>query len=341
MGPNATRILEGWDLNLSGSACEPEAIELRNARSGALLNAIPLGRTARGRYGAPYVTLLRADLQKALLTRVEELGIPLTFGAAVSCVSTDDSGVGIEAGSGPFAASALIGADGVSSSLRSLAGYRPRRFSVQATAWRAVLPLDAIPALLRNAIAVWMSPGAHLVHYPVSGGSRVNAVIIIDDVYRADCEAESGAGYLTGRFAGWAALPRSIIAATEAWQRWGISAIEKWAGGGARIQFIGDAWHAMRPYLASGGVMAIEDAAALATSLTSAGGRIEQGLKLFREQRSPRVWQVAGASAQMGRIYHCPEPFDRVRDWTVRAIPAASLLAWNDWLYGVPRGTDH
>src|SRR5215475_10369628 len=47
MGPNATRILDGMNLTLRGSACEPEAIELRNARSGVLLNAIPLGRTAR------------------------------------------------------------------------------------------------------------------------------------------------------------------------------------------------------------------------------------------------------------------------------------------------------
>src|SRR5262249_4391030 len=109
-------------------------------------------------------------------------------------------------------------------------------------------------------------------------------------------------------------------------------------GGAGPIQFIGDAWHAMRPYLASGGVMAIEDAHALGSSLTSAERHIEPGLKLFREQRGPRVWQVAEASAQMGRIYHCPQPFDRVRDLTIKAVPAPALLAWNDWLYGVPRG---
>jgi salicylate hydroxylase len=339
MGPNATRIMEGWTLNLLGSACEPEAIELRNARSGALLNAIPLGLAARGRYGAPYVTLLRAGLQNALLTRTQELGIPLCFGAPVSRVSAYDGGIIVEAGGKPFAAAALIGADGVSSSVRGLAGYHPPRFFTQAVAWRAILPLGAIPAPLRSVIAVWMAPGAHLVHYPVSAGSRINAILIIDDVYRADGGAESGAGYLAGRLAGWATLPRSVIAATEAWQRWRMSGIEKWPGGAGRIQFIGDAWHAMRPYLASGGVMAIEDAHALAMSLTGAGRRIEQGLKLFREKRGRRVWRVAEASAQMGRIYHCPQPFDRVRDLTLKAVPASALLAWNDWLYGVPRGT--
>jgi salicylate hydroxylase len=337
MGPNATRILEKWGINLSGSACEPEAIELRNARSGVLLNAIPLGRTARGRYGAPYVTLLRADLQKALLTRIKELGITVTFGAAVSRVSAGDGGVIAEAGASPLEAAALIGADGVNSSVRGLAGYHPRRFPLQAVAWRAVLPLGVIPAPLRNVIAVWMAPSAHLVHYPVSGGGRVNAVVIIDDVYQADREAETADGYLAGRFASWGALPRSVITATESWQRWRMSGIEKWPGGEGRVQFVGDAWHAMRPYLASGGVMAIEDADALAASLSSAGGRIEQGFKLFREKRAQRVLRVARASAQMGRIYHCPQPFDRIRDLTIKAIPAAALLAWNDWLYRGPR----
>src|SRR5215469_4861453 len=184
MGPNATRIMERWDLKLPGGACEPEAIELRNARSGVLLNAIPLGPPARSRYGAPYVTLLRADLQTALFARTQELGIAVTFGAPVSRASTDGDGVTAEAGGRPFAAAALIGADGVNSSVRGLAGYHPRRFSAQAAAWRALLPLGAIPAPLRGVITVWMAPGRHLVHYPVSGGSRVNAVLIIDDVYR-------------------------------------------------------------------------------------------------------------------------------------------------------------
>jgi salicylate hydroxylase len=278
---------------------------------------------------------LRADLQKALFTRTQELGIPVSFGAPVSRLNADEGGVTAEAGGRPVAAAALIGADGVNSSVRELAGYHPRRFSTQASAWRAVLPLSAIPAPLRNAIAIWMAPGAHLVHYPVSAGSRLNAVLVIDDVYQADREAQNVAGYLAGRLAGWAALPRSVIAATEAWQRWRMSGVEKWPGGAGRIQFIGDAWHAMRPYLASGGVMAIEDADALATSLTGAAGRIEEGLQLFREKRGARVWQVAGASAQMGRIYHCPQPFDSVRDLTIKAVPGEALLAWNDWLYGV------
>jgi salicylate hydroxylase len=111
--------------------------------------------------------------------------------------------------------------------------------------------------------------------------------------------------------------------------------IEKWAGGEGRIQLIGDAWHAMRPHLASGAVMAIEDADALARSLGTSKPDFVQGLKHFREERGGRVWQVAQASSQMGRIYHCGQPFDIARNLVIRAIPGTRLLRWNDWLYGV------
>ncbi len=339
MGPNATRIMESWDLDLLGSSVEPDGIELRNAISGALLNTIPLRRAARVRYSAPYVTLLRADLQKALLNRANELEIPIRYGAPVSFARDEGRGVALEAGGTSSAAAALIGADGVKSAVRGLAGYRPRRFSAQAVAWRGLLPPSAIPAPMRNVIVVWMAPGAHFVHYPVSGGAVMNAVLVIDDIYKSDGAdiGDDPAGYLLGRLTGWAELPRSTIPLAQAWLRWRMSGIEKWPGGEGRVQFIGDAWHAMRPYLASGGVMAIEDGGALAASLTESQGDIVEGLKLFRKNRGRRVWQVAQASAQMGRIYNFPQPFDIVRDMVLRASSGSMLLKLNDWLYRVER----
>ncbi len=339
MGPNATRIMERWDLDLLGSSVEPEEIELRNAITGALLNTIPLRRAARKRYGAPHVTLMRADLQRALLTRAQELEIPIAFGAPITRASADGERVAIEAGGKSTTAAALIGADGIKSSVREFAGFQPRRYSAQSVAWRAMLPLSAVPAPMRSIIAVWMAPGAHLVHYPVSGGASLNAVLAIDDIYQSDGAHLDGGvlPYLLGRLNGWAEQPLASVASTEAWLRWRMFGIEKWPGGDGRIQAIGDAWHAMVPHLGSGGVMAVEDGAALAESLSGAGSGVVEGLKLFRKRRERRVWQVANASAQMGRIYHMPQPFDIARNLTIAASSGPALLKWNDWLYGVQR----
>ena len=338
MGPHATRVMENWDLDLLGSAVEPEVLELRNARSGALLNTLPLKQGARVRYGAPYLTLMRSDLQRALLARAMELDIPIEYGTPVSSVHDKGGGVTVKSGSDSMDAAALIGADGIKSSVRGLAGYNPRRFSAQAVAWRGLLPLNAVPASMRNAIVLWMAPGAHLVHYPVSAGTRINAVLVIDDIYQSDrAEQDDAADYLLHRLSGWAETPLSAIASTPEWLKWRMFGIGKWHGGEGRVQFIGDAWHAMRPYLASGGVMAIEDGAALAVSLTELQGDVAEGFKRFRQTRGPRVWQVAHASAQMGRVYHCPPPFDMVRDLAIRLSSGSRLLERRDWLYGAGR----
>ena len=334
IGPNATRIMESWKLSLLGTSFEPEAIELRNARSGALLNTVPLRPAARRRYGAPYITLLRKDLLTALFSRAQELGIPIRYACPVTDAAETPDGLDVTAGGRTFTAGALIGADGINSSVRQLARRPSAPLSAKAVAWRGILPINSVPPELRNNIVLWMASGGHFVHYPVSGGSALNGVLVLDDDYKRAGDGGKGGERpaILDRVSNWAELPRQVLGLTNAWQPWPLYGVEKWEGGVGRIQTIGDAWHAMRPYLASGGVMAIEDAAALASCLD--GAKIENGLKKFREKRGPRVWQVAERSALIGRIYHCPQPFDAVRDLAIKHASSSSLLERNDWLYG-------
>ena len=335
LGPNATRILEHWNLALLENSIEPDGIELRNARTGALLNTIPLRRAARARYGAPYVTILRADLQAALLSRANELGVPIEFASPVTRIDSQAKSLTLEAGGGTHDVAALVGADGLNSSVRKRMRSCARPFSTHAVAWRAILPLAALPAPLRSIVMIWMGPGAHLVHYPVSGGACINAVLIIDGGFWNESGPDATSlAFLLRRLRGWAELPRSVVSSTEAWQPWTIQGVEKSNGGNGRVQLIGDAWHAMPPFLASGGVMAIEDGGALAECLMEADGAIEPGFELFRERRSARVWRVAARSTLAGRFYHCPQPFDVIRDLTIKSATGTMLLARNDWLYG-------
>jgi salicylate hydroxylase len=335
IGPNASRILESWKLSIVGSSFEPDAIELHNARSGALLNTVPLKSTMRARYGAPYITLTRKDLQHALLNRARDFGIPIRYGCPVTDAVTTAAGLDVTAGGRKYPVGALIGADGINSAVKKLAWNTKPAFSAQTVVWRGIVPISTLPAEFRNNVVLWMASGSHFVHYPVSGGSALNGVLVIEDGYKNGLDAPSGdpRPYLLERLSGWAEPPRSVIAATNAWQPWRLYGMEKWDGGVGRIQTIGDAWHAMQPFLASGGVMAIEDGAALASALSGAQS-IDEGLRRFREKRGPRVWHVAERSALMGRIYHCPQPFDAVRDLAIKSASSSSLLERNDWLYG-------
>src|SRR5947207_3394248 len=76
-------------------------------------------------------------------------------------------------------ADVLIGADGIHSVIRAaLTEPAPPAHSGMC-AFRALVPAAAAPAFARRpAQAVWLGPGHHVVHYPVSAGEFVNLVAI-------------------------------------------------------------------------------------------------------------------------------------------------------------------
>ncbi len=77
LGPNATRRLRDWGLEKALQRCAswPERIEVIDGSRGGLISALPLGERCQTLYGAPYATLLRADLQGMLREGVQENGL--------------------------------------------------------------------------------------------------------------------------------------------------------------------------------------------------------------------------------------------------------------------------
>src|SRR5262249_58184751 len=77
---------------------------------------------------------------------------------------------------------ALIAAEGLWSSMRRSLGHRREPRFARRTAWRALAPADALmPELRAPAVNLWFGTRAHLVHYPVRGGSLINVVAIVRD----------------------------------------------------------------------------------------------------------------------------------------------------------------
>src|SRR5207302_7346811 len=104
----------------------PDAVVIKTAQDAALAR-LPLGPPAETRYGAPYWMIHRGDLQAALLgAALAHPGITLTLGAAVDDCTADADGVTVQVLRGESLeecrAAALIGADGLWSRVRALAG---------------------------------------------------------------------------------------------------------------------------------------------------------------------------------------------------------------------------
>ncbi|MEV8511853.1 FAD-dependent monooxygenase [Dactylosporangium sp. NPDC051484] len=310
--PNATRVLLGLGLGpaLDAVSLRPAAREVRRWSDGALLGRVPLGDAAAARYGAPYLALRRADLVRVL----HEAAEPGTVRFGARCTAATPHGALHLADGSVHEADAVVGADGLRSVVRAALRRGEPRFTGY-TAYRAVLPMHSPITGPAPVVTVWLGPGRHVVAYPVPGGLNLVAVT---------------AGRLEGAFDGWHAPVRDLVrAAGPAGRARGHAlfagpALPAWHRG--RLAVLGDAAHAMPPFLAQGAAQAIEDAAALAEAGPGGPG----GLARYEARRRPRAERVTAASAAGGREHHLPDGArQRRRDERI----AACGLPEQDWLF--------
>ncbi|MEO8855896.1 MAG: FAD-dependent monooxygenase, partial [Burkholderiaceae bacterium] len=190
IGPNVTRVLQNWGLSaaLESVAAFPERLEVRDAVSGGERGVLRLGATARTRYGAPYATVHRADLLELLLSGLrQQTDAAMLLGSAVVGFADKPQGVVVQTTTGPVDCDALLGADGLWSTVRqSLLGDGSPRATGHA-AYRALVPQSALGESLRSQqVTVWLGRRLHVVQYPVRRGEWLNVVAILQDDARAD-----------------------------------------------------------------------------------------------------------------------------------------------------------
>jgi salicylate hydroxylase len=342
LGPNGVRALEALRVadGLRRWVGAPEAIEVRAGASGQRLARLPLGAWIAERHGAPYWVAHRGDLSGVLLAAAgAEPLIELRTGFEVASVAqTGAQATAVAADGRSVSGPLLVGADGLWSAVRQAVapGSAPR--PAGATATRTVIPAGEAGPLADGAVGVWLTPEAHLVHYPVRQGSEVALVVIAREAAsRAgrgwDTHADPDA--LRRRLAPFHADVAQVLMPGRGrpWREWTLHTLPPlpaWTE--RRIVLLGDAAHPMLPYLAQGGALALEDAIALADCLASAADPVEACAR-FEALRAARARRVQAASRRQGRIYHLAPPVAWARDATLRLVPGPWLMAGYDWLY--------
>ena len=344
LGPNATRVLHdlGLESALRAVAAFPTELQVRSGVEARLLGVLPLGEQAQTRYGAPYATLARADLHHILLTALEaHTQASLYLACHIESAQQDSSAVQFSTGDGLVRrAECMAGADGLWSRMRSQVLHDTPPHATGHIAYRALVPQSDLPEELRSTVVTaWLGPDFHAVTYPVRGGAWLNAVVVVhgagegeSDNWSQPAEPEA----VAARLGGAALALRDLVQAMGAWQSWTLFERPPLRSaalmGAARIALVGDAAHPMRPYLAQGAGMALEDSWCLARELSRPGQSVVQAVQAYANARWQRNARVQRRAARNGVWFHSTGLRAGIRDLGMRALGVRALDM--PWLYG-------
>lgn len=349
LSPNASRILIELGLRdrLEPLVVNPDAISVMSGGSGREIVRIPLGLAAARRYGAPFWTVHRGDLQAALADAAHNaLDVTVKLGIRVDDFAGHSNGITVQAYRGrqivDERGAALIGADGIWSNVGERLKILRKPTFAHRTAWRALVPADSVPLHFRSdMVNLWLGLDAHLVLYPVKGGRLINIVGIVNDEWNeTGWQAAGDRAEILRRFGrfSWSENVRALIAIPDKWLKWALfDRAAPFAGAEGPVTLIGDAAHPMLPFLAQGAGMAIEDAAVLADCMKAHFGAPEAGLRAYEAARRKRTERAQQTSRKQGKLYGQTGPEAAIRNFGMRMLGGEKLLRRYDWLYSWKR----
>lgn len=337
VAPNAARLLRRLRV-LDAFAARAVRLgvgwEFRRWQDGTVLSAEDLTQCER-LYGEHTYTAHRADLLEVLRSAVP--GGSVRLGSRCT-------GLTLRSGRGPllhFAGGAeveadvVIGADGIHSVVRAATAEPSAPAYSGLCAFRALVPAERAPAFARrDAQTLWLGPGHHLVHYPISAGRLVNLVAFAPagDHAVESWTATATVDELLVEFKDWDPRLTGLIEAAGIPGRWALldrAPLRRWSSG--PVTLLGDAAHPMFPFFGQGAAQAIEDAAALARCLAADPADPARALRRYETARIPRTTRLQEVSHARSLTNHLPDgPHQQARD---ASFGTADPLAANAWIY--------
>lgn len=328
--PNASRILKDYGLESKflEKVVWPQHFAFRRYATGMLLGATPLHPHLINRYGHPYWLIHRADYQRLLFDAAEAQGAMIYLNSGI--VSVDQSIPSVTLKNGHIMrADLIVGADGIRSRTRkAVLGLKDvEPISSSNCSYRATVPVEIMSAdpkiahLMTDINAnCWIGPGHHCMAYPIRQGAMYN-LVLSHPAGNATAGMWNEPGDLQemkNHYADFDPVVRRVLSKVESCLNWKVAdlpSLPSWISDSGKVVLIGDAAHAMTPFLAQGAAQAIEDGAVLGECLARVESRrdIPNLLRAYQAIRKPRVERVQQGSRETSAIWHLEDGPDQQR----------------------------
>ncbi|KAH8683828.1 hypothetical protein BGZ61DRAFT_495572 [Ilyonectria robusta] len=315
---NSSLILRklGVDKYILPFTTEPVDLKMMRWQDGKVLVQCPLKKPALEEYGSPYWHIHRADLHRGLLECATDLGITLHLDSKVLDVDLDYGSLVTSKGE-KLTADFIVASDGLHSTCRSIVVGKPMppvptgqmvfRVTVPASELKDVQGLGDLATTPRN--NHWIGPRATILSYLLEG---INDTLV-NFVFTCDVDLgslEDGVNQKKGTsedvrkaFKNWdPRIDKILEHVTEVleWRLYTHQEAPSWIHPSNKMCLIGDAAHAMTPYLAQGAAVGFEDAAVLGGVLEKCSFTkdLPAALQLYQRLRLKRSARVATASIE-------------------------------------------
>lgn len=302
--PNAVFALDGLGVGeaLRQLAARPTFRISRDGESGEQTSRLPMSSAAEEKYGAPQLTIHRADLLNTLVNALASGTIH--FGKVVSGVTLADKSALLRLDDGTQRKFDLVvGADGIHSAVRTELWGPDKPKYTGMVSYRGVFPRESakdLPDL--DAFTKWWGecPEKQIVVFPLTGGREVFVFATLPQTEWSE-EGWTLPGDIEDLRAAYTNFhpdAQALLAALTEVTRSALHVrdpMPQWAKG--HVTLLGDAAHPTVPFMAQGACMAIEDGVVLTRALNGCADKdIPAALARYEDERKPRTKRIQVAS---------------------------------------------
>ena len=299
--PNAVRALDGLNAGAAvrQSGARPTFRISRDWDTGAETSRLGMGDMAEQQYGAPQITIHRADVLAALTGALPDDQVQ--FGKRLATLAQSAPGVALEFSDGTHeVVDVVVGTDGIHSRVRTaLFGEESPRFT-GVVSFRCVVPTERVKDLPEiGAFTKWWGPNpqSQIVTFPLNQGKDtfVFATTGQDSWHEESWTSAGDVHELRSFYKDFHPDARKLLDACDNVLKSALyerEPLPEWSKGS--VTLLGDACHPMLPFMAQGAGMAIEDAVVLGRCLgpVTDVSKVADALQVYAHARQERTAKI-------------------------------------------------